>query len=458
MSRLVLPADRIDSAARSKVDSHHRDIVEEVDAAVKDQPVVVVGMAQNPFPRKACKLLKAKGIQFEYLEYGSYLSEWRRRNALKMWTGWPTFPMVFVQGTLIGGYDRPMASPLEVAFWSKQLDLLLALGLQTPERLLSGVSRILAGITVFGLVVGVPLVHRGSWSRRHWAPISLLLWILVVFAMMTESTPAPRDFRGDEPAASMILGESVAVTNRGIYIPRIAFSRSLSGNEAVAPQEGMTPVTSGLIDWVIVLAVLGLSIAAMRVVTRRANKIQEATGDRPTTWYVNLGILVVPLAIVFLILGATIVQPYLKGFNFTEGVHLRNSLIALWIALSLYTGAFIAENVRAGILAINKGQTEAAYALGMRPSWTMNLVILPQALRVIIPPLISQFLNLTKNSSLAIAVGYMDVRATLGGITINQTGRELEGMLLMAAFYLVVSLAISSLMNVYNRSTQLKER
>lgn len=110
------------------------------------------------------------------------------------------------------------------------------------------------------------------------------------------------------------------------------------------------------------------------------------------------------------------------------------------------------------IMAINKGQTEAAYALGLRPGRTMNLVILPQAMRVIIPPLISQYLNLTKNSSLAIAVGYMDVRSTLGGITINQTGRELEGMLLLGLFYLITSLAISSVMNVYNNSVKLKER
>jgi general L-amino acid transport system permease protein len=128
------------------------------------------------------------------------------------------------------------------------------------------------------------------------------------------------------------------------------------------------------------------------------------------------------------------------------------------LALSLYTGAFIAEIVRGGILAISKGQTEAAFALGLRPKKTMDLVILPQAMRVIIPPLISQYLNLTKNSSLAIAVGYMDVRSTLGGISINQTGRELEGMLLLGAFYLLVSLAISSLMNVYNSSIKLKER
>jgi general L-amino acid transport system permease protein len=150
--------------------------------------------------------------------------------------------------------------------------------------------------------------------------------------------------------------------------------------------------------------------------------------------------------------------PELKGFNFQNGLHIRNSFIALWLALSFYTGAFIAENVRAGILAISSGQSEAAFALGLRPNRTMNLVILPQAMRVIIPPLISQYLNLTKNSSLAIAVGYMDLRSTLGGITLNQTGRALETMLLMMLIYLVISLIISSSMNVYNASLKLKER
>jgi len=288
--------------------------------------------------------------------------------------------------------------------------------------------------------------------------VPLLLWIILIFAVVTESTPQPRDFRGDTPAAEMVLGDSMAITNRGTYIPRIGFTRSLSGNEAVAPQEGLAPVASGGIDWALIFGVMIISIFVIRTLNQRANRIQEATGDRPNTLWANLAVFFVPLIIVLLILGATIVKPYLKGFNFSEGVHLRNSLIALWLALSVYTGAFIAENVRAGILAVSKGQTEAASALGLQAGRTMRLVVLPQAMRVIIPPLISQFLNLTKNSSLAIAVGYMDVRATLGGITISQTGRELEGMLLLGAFYLVLSLLISGAMNIYNNSTKLKER
>jgi general L-amino acid transport system permease protein len=126
--------------------------------------------------------------------------------------------------------------------------------------------------------------------------------------------------------------------------------------------------------------------------------------------------------------------------------------------LAIYTGAFIAENVRAGILAISKGQTEAAASLGIRPNRIMSLVVLPQALRVIIPPMISNYLNLTKNSSLAIAVGYMDITGTLGGITLNQTGRAIEAILLLMAFYLFISLSISAIMNVYNKSVAIKER
>ena len=150
--------------------------------------------------------------------------------------------------------------------------------------------------------------------------------------------------------------------------------------------------------------------------------------------------------------------PELRGFNFQGGITIRGSLIALWFALAIYTGAFIAENVRAGIQAISKGQSEAAASLGMRPNRIMNLVILPQALRVIIPPLISQYLNITKNSSLAIAVGYMDVTGTLGGITLNQTGRAIEAILLLMLFYLIISLSISAVMNVYNNAVRLKER
>ena len=140
------------------------------------------------------------------------------------------------------------------------------------------------------------------------------------------------------------------------------------------------------------------------------------------------------------------------------GILVAHSFTALLIALTHYTAAFIAEIVRAGIQAISSGQSEAAFALGLRPNRTTRLIILPQALRVIIPPLISQYLNLTKNTSLGIAVSYLDLRGTLGGISLNQTGRELECMLLMMLIYLTISLIISAAMNLYNRSVQLKAR
>ncbi|MEX3016851.1 amino acid ABC transporter permease [Gymnodinialimonas hymeniacidonis] len=319
--------------------------------------------------------------------------------------------------------------------------------------------------TILGVFAGVLRLSK-NWivSRlmgvyvEGFRNIPLLLWILVIFAVMTEGTPQPRDFRGEDAEASMILGDSVAITNRGIYIPNLVFNRSLGGNEVDA-ETGAVVASQSAGDMILLLVVIIAGFVASGFIGRRATAIQEKTGVRPPgTFWMRLGAVIVPALIVLVALGATLEYPELRGFNFADGIHLRNSLIALWFALSLYTGAFIAEIVRAGIMAVSKGQTEAAFALGMRPSWTMNLVILPQALRVIIPPLISQFLNLTKNSSLAIAVGYMDVRSTLGGITINQTGRELEGMLLLGLFYLITSLIISGAMNIYNNSVKLQER
>ncbi|SDF42019.1 amino acid ABC transporter permease [Limimaricola pyoseonensis] len=402
--------------------------------------------------------------------------------------------------------------------------------------------------TVIGVLAGVLRLSKNWLIAKLMAVyvegfrnIPLLLWILLIFALMTEATPQPRDFREGGDAA-MILGDTVAITNRGVFIP--------------APFWG---AGAGIL-----LAVLLLSLVAIFFWRRYAHRTQEQTGRILPIGWGTLGLLLVPVTVAFLALSLTsgrqvqpvlatgasegmtladyagsqqainactvpfsteslnlrrlmrandlrfnlvpvadgaeaiaaaeagrcnilslpastiaasvpagavalsdtitrgnpveFERPILGGFNFEGGLQLRNSLIALWLALSLYTGAFIAENVRGGILSVSKGQTEAAFALGIKPSRTMRLVILPQALRVIIPPMISQYLNLTKNSSLAIAVGYMDVRSTLGGITINQTGKELEGMLLLGLFYLVTSLVISGAMNVYNSSVKLKER
>ena len=298
--------------------------------------------------------------------------------------------------------------------------------------------------TVVGVLVGVLRLSKNWIVSRLMAVyvegfrnVPLLLWIIAIFAVMSESMPQPRAFR-EGGGASMMLGDSVAVTNRGVYVP--------------APIWGDGSA--------FLIAIFVLSLVAIVFFRRYAAKRQEATGEILPVFWISAALLFIPSVLFYFILGrpVSLEYPELGGFNFKGGFHLRNSLIALWLALSLYTGAFIAEIVRAGILAVSKGQSEAAFALGLRPNRTMSLVILPQALRVIIPPLISQYLNLTKNSSLAIAVGYMDVRSTLGGITINQTGRELEGMLLLGTFYLLLSLLISWVMNIYNNSKKLKER
>lgn len=304
--------------------------------------------------------------------------------------------------------------------------------------------------TVFGVIAGVLRLSKNWLVSKLMAfyveifrNIPVLIWIIIIFTIMTAVMPAPRAFRGDNATASMVF-DSFAFTNRGIYTPMPWFETGIFANQTL--------------NWVLVLAVAIGSWVAARQINLWASKKQEETGNRPQTLPMVLGVWLVPFVVLMMIMGLSWEYPALKGFNFQGGIKIGGPLIALWFALSIYTGAFIAENVRAGIQAVSKGQTEAAAALGLRPGKVMNLVVLPQALRIIIPPLISQYLNITKNSSLAIAVGYADITATLGGITLNQTGRAIECVLLLMAFYLSASLLISIVMNVYNASIKLKER
>lgn len=311
--------------------------------------------------------------------------------------------------------------------------------------------------TVVGVLAGVLRLSKNWVVGRLmtvyvelFRNIPLLLWILIIYAVFTEALPAPNAFRGENATSSMSLFDTVAFTNRYTAIPWLMFDNSLGWLP-------LGPLWVNLDLASMIAAVVG-GFFINRTILRRAKRIQEATGERPTTWWQSLLALFGPIIAVLLLLGTHVDAPELKGFNFTGGLQVSNSLVALWLALTLYTAAFIAEIVRSGINAISRGQSEAAFALGLRPGRTMNLVILPQALRVIIPPLISQYLNLTKNSSLAIAVGYMDLRGTLGGITLNQTGRGLEAMMLLMLIYLIISLVISGAMNIYNNSVRLKER
>ncbi len=414
--------------------------------------------------------------------------------------------------------------------------------------------------TIIGVFVGVMRLSNNWLVARimtvyveTFRNVPVLLWIVLALAVLSESLPLVKSFRGDDPETTMSLFGMLAWSNRGVFIAR--------------------PMMTSL-GWLVPLVFI-LSIFVVRWLSKRADRIQEQSGDRPKMLLTNLGTLVLPAVVTFFLVSQVTKQndyvfvsagvespaslaafadetrvsychasgragslqalSYLesqeitakrrnyfsnsasatavvngkcnllavpasdaeavvadlsgrvkagtpvsiipetfkegaaiqieapeitpKGIaRFEGGTHIRNSLLALWLALSLYTAAFIAEIVRSGILAISTGQSEAASALGLRSGKTMRLVILPQALRVIIPPMISNYLNLTKNSSLAIAVGYMDITGTLGGITMNQTGRELECVLMLMAVYLTISLCISVVMNWYNNSVKLVER
>ncbi|HAQ47238.1 MAG: ABC transporter permease subunit [Paracoccaceae bacterium] len=319
--------------------------------------------------------------------------------------------------------------------------------------------------TIVGLIAGILRLSK-NWivSRligvyvEVFRNVPLLLWIIVSLVFFSETRPQPRDFRvtaemaasGQEPIAKMMFNNSVAITNRSNNIPSVQFTNDLGVIDL-----GFVSVSVLFLATVFILVA---SYFTNRFVLRTATKVQWDTGVRPTTWWKSLSIWFLPLGIFFWSMGLYLDYPVLGGFNFKGGLIISQAFMSMLVALTLYTGAFIAEAVRAGILAISRGQTEAAYALGVTPSLTTRLIILPQALRVIIPPLISQYLNLTKNTSLGIAVGYLDLNGTLGGITLNQTGRELECMVLMMSTYLVLSLIISSIMNIYNASVKLKER
>ena len=291
--------------------------------------------------------------------------------------------------------------------------------------------------TLVGFTAGVlRLSHNWLVSRLVYCYVEftrnvpLLLQILLWHGIIVHSLPRPK--QALEPASGFFL------SNRGFATPSPVYE---SGS------------------WAILVALI-VGIVGAIWFSRYATRVQAETGKHLPVVWVGFGLILGLPVLAYLASGMPISLdwPALKGFNFRGGMTITPEFLALWFALSIYTGAFIAEIVRAGIQSVSHGQTEAAHALGLRPNWTMRLVILPQALRVIIPPLISQYLNLTKNSSLAIAVGYMDIVATIGGISLNQTGRALECMSIVLAVYLAFSLLISAVMNWYNRRVALVER
>ncbi|MBM3585460.1 MAG: amino acid ABC transporter permease [Alphaproteobacteria bacterium] len=240
------------------------------------------------------------------------------------------------------------------------------------------------------------------------------------------------------PKQSHDLGAGFFLNVRGLYMP--------------------SPVPGERFGLVIVAFIVG--IVATFVVKRWARRRFEATGQPfPMAW-AGFGLILGLPIVVLLATGVPLSfeLPELKGFNFTGGTVLPPEFAALLAGLSVYTAAFIAENVRSGIQAVSHGQTEAAFALGLRRGATLRLIVIPQALRVIIPPLTSQYLNLTKNSSLAVAIGYPDLVSVFAGTVLNQTGQAVEVILITMAIYLTISLLISLGMNLYNRRVRLVER
>ncbi|MGR6834341.1 amino acid ABC transporter permease [Aliivibrio wodanis] len=291
--------------------------------------------------------------------------------------------------------------------------------------------------TVLGFTVGISRLSS-NWLISRCAAvyietfrnIPLLLQIFFWYFAVLQALPSPRQ--------SLSLGESVFLNVRGLFFPGPIF------------EEG-----SNLIGMAVIIAIIFIIF-----LSKWAKNKQTLTGQQtPLLRYSLLALIGLP-TIAYFISGMpiSIDYPELKGFNFKGGISIIPELAALVVALSVYTASFIAEIVRSGINAVNHGQTEAAMALGLPRNKTLKLVVIPQAMRIIIPPLTSQYLNLTKNSSLAMAIGYPDLVSVFAGTTLNQTGQAIEIITMTMAVYLTLSLLTSFLMNIYNSKVALVER
>jgi general L-amino acid transport system permease protein len=289
--------------------------------------------------------------------------------------------------------------------------------------------------TIFGTLLGIARLSK-NWLMAKIASVyvevardlPLLLQLLFWYSIFS-SMPGPRQ------ALNPIDGWFFS--NRGLKFP--------------------------LLEWQFAHTVAFLLFLAGAVAVwaynRHAAKVQMDTGVRPKLWPVALGLLAAVPLLAWLVLGAPFTwdKPALRGFNFQGGGSLSPEFMALLVGLVTYSAAFIAEIVRAGILAVSTGQWEASGALGLSRGQTLRLIVLPQALRVIIPPMTSQYLNITKNSSLAVAIGYQDI-VSIANTTLNQTGQAIEGIAIIMAVYLSISLSISFFMNWYNARIALRER
>ncbi len=290
--------------------------------------------------------------------------------------------------------------------------------------------------TILGTFIGIGRLSKNwliakvcSVYVEFMRNLPLLVQLFFWWALFQDAFPGPR--QALEPITGFFF------SNRGIKMP--------------------IPAEHWIHAWMGVAFLIG--IAASVVMRRWAAARQAATGEQFPVFRATLGLILGLPFVVWLIGGAPVAMdwPALRGFNFQGGLTLTPEFAALLVGLVTYTAGFIAEIVRAGILAVPNGQTEAASALGIRRGKMLQLVILPQALRVIVPPMTSQYLNLTKNSSLAVAIGYPDL-VSIANTTLNQTGQAIEGIAIIMAAYLTVSLSISLFMNWYNKRIAFKER
>ncbi|MFW6345255.1 MAG: amino acid ABC transporter permease [Halomonas sp.] len=291
--------------------------------------------------------------------------------------------------------------------------------------------------TIIGFTVGIArlspnwlIARLASGYIEIFRNIPLLLQIFFWYFAVLRALPSPRD--------SISLGEAAFLNVRGLFLPEPLFASGF----------GLIPLA---------LAVAVVASIALVVWNRRRH---EATGRRLPAGWISLALIVgLPLA-VLVVTGVPVTWdvPELRGFNFRGGITVIPEFLALWLALSIYTASFIAEIVRSGIQAIPHGQTEAAQALSLPQGLVLRLVVVPQALRVIIPPLTSQYLNLIKNSSLATAIGYPDLVSVFAGTTLNQTGQAIEVIAMTMAVYLTISLLVSMFMNWFNARVALVER
>ncbi|TPQ32993.1 amino acid ABC transporter permease [Bradyrhizobium guangdongense] len=311
------------------------------------------------------------------------------------YTGSDTFGRVFVVGLL-----NTLVVSIVGIFFATVIGFIIALCRLSPNWLLSRVGEIYVE-----LIRNLPLLFQ------------LLFWYLAVLAAL----PNPRQ-------SISFFGISF-LSNRGLVVP------------SPIGEPGMTAF----------LVVLGLGIVASFALRSYSRRALFQRGQVIRIWPFVLGLVIGLPLLTTLVFGLpfTFEFPQLKGFNFAGGSRIIPEFVALTVALSTYTAAFIAEIVRAGILSVHKGQMEAGASLGLSRGTTLRLVVIPQAMRVIVPPLTNQYLNLTKNSSLAVAIGYPDLVSVFAGTSLSQTGQAIEIIAMTMGVYLLISLVTSAIMNVY---------